>query len=488
MQRSPSDAAAMEAAMWADIADRLAIGAVRTSRVEVSEQVARCDLVAQRAAYIVALAGSMATTVARSAARTAKNASDLAREATAWQHICDIAADQADSLAKETERIRADGAEHMMLRGGSDNSSSAAEQRPQFAASHERASAAETRVLELHTREVAARADLESKAAQLQQLERDTVNLRKSIESLRQEEANARRSLEDRQRDSLDARRQLERDLEMLKAEVRAARDAAENAKIDATAANDERDAALQRLSESRRAAQELHHQQQQENQQRQQQQQQQLLKQPRELEDAGVVDRADDPYKGSAYRQEASRESFSTSAEEVSPRGTTNAYRARSRPVGEAGPPGTTIESGLAALQNVRNQLRDLRGQSSTSSPRSPQRGQGGDSQPSSFRHASPTNGAIFNSAYGSLGADGTPTLHRAQTYAGPSPHSGSSLIGAARLRTSASMILESNHAAGPSPWKQRLLKLQGDLRTLRSELGATGGVPAGASPSATR
>ena len=50
------DVAALEAAMWADISDRLAVGAARTSAVEVTEQLARCDIIAQRASYVAALA------------------------------------------------------------------------------------------------------------------------------------------------------------------------------------------------------------------------------------------------------------------------------------------------------------------------------------------------------------------------------------------------------------------------------------------------
>jgi TolA-binding protein len=516
-----SDAAAMEAAMWADIADRLAIGVARTSAVEVAEQLARCDLVAQRAAFVINLATSLATRNLEAAALAARDASALASEVSAWQQVLDAAAAEAVRIVENTfatatasadsgrhvgNNERAPVAEHQTQQPVPVNSNgdqsvaataaataaAAAAKAAESAArqAQERQAAAEARVLELQTRELTARAQVDTHRDEVGRLERDASELREAVSRLRREEADVAAALQARQAASLSTRRDLEGQLEGLRVDLGAAKDHLGSLRLDIVQAEDDRRHAQAAADEARRTA------------------------------AGGMGARSSAP--AAPAQRHLSDSSFGSAAGSAGGVGSdeTHAPRAATRdlhgdftsaaaplrhhspprqldervgsvrfeatsdrhaPVGGSNtangltsadarsPPRRrqgneqTIESGLAALQSVREQLRDLRGQAG-----SPPRGEGGAGSPLLGNAAGSFSSASFDGL--------SPTLQRANTGPAGRDTSGASLIASSRLRTSASMILDANHAAGPSPWKQRLLKLQGDLRTLRSELGSSG------------
>jgi hypothetical protein len=459
-----ADIAALEAAMWADLSDRLALGTIRSSYVEVSEQLARCELIGQRAAYVMKLSSSLASLSLKVAARAASQASAAAAEVVGWQRVLDAAAHEATRIAAEASHVAAAKAVSSVIHPTTTTDSTLDEARLRQA--QDRIGAAEAKVLELHTREMAASADVNARHAEVSRLAHEAESLRASIEALRGEQSTAERALQERQRDSLVLRRDLELQLEGLKVDARAAKSHLESIRIDITEAEAARDALRSDSAAAESGA-------------RQQVLQQQQRHNARAVEsepaspnrvsvhrDSVHDERAHSGEYASAYRADPSaitRVESSSFGDTVRSQGSPTSFTngaTRSRrlpPQGEQ-----TIESGLAALQSVREQLRDLRGQSSPRdlSPRSPRATTGSFSSPSF--HADPSS------------------LHRASTAVYPPARDNAGLIGAARLRTSASMILESTTAQGPSPWKQRLMKLQGDLRTLRSELGAPTATPA--------
>jgi hypothetical protein len=524
-----SDAAAMEAAMWADIADRLAVGVARTSAVEVTEQLARCDLVAQRAAFVINLATSLATRNLEAAALAARDASALASEVSAWQQVLDAAAAEAVRIVENTSATvtssadsgrhvgnneRAPVAEHQTQQPvpGNNNSdqsvaataaataAAAAARAAESAArqAQERQAAAEARVLELQTRELSARAQADTHRDEVGRLERDASELREAVSRLRREEADVAAALQARQAASLSTRRDLEGQLEGLRVDLGAAKDHLGSLRLDIVQAEDDRRHAQAAADDARRTAAGMGV-------------RSSVPAAPaqRHLSDssfgsaaggAGGVGSDDTHAPRAATRdlhgdfasaaaplrhhspprqldERVGSVRFEATSDSHAPVGGSNTANGMTSGGGGGGGGGAearspprrrygneqTIESGLAALQSVREQLRDLRGQAG-----SPPRGEGGAGSPLLGNAAGSFSSASFDGL--------SPTLQRANTGPAGRDTSGASLIASSRLRTSASMILEANHAAGPSPWKQRLLKLQGDLRTLRSELGSSG------------
>lgn len=247
--------------------------------------------------------------------------------------------------------------------------------------------------------------ELEDARKETQELAAEQSLLRQTIEGLKKEEAACQSALKARQTESLNERLTLEASLTQLRQDVAAAQDSMRTLAVQVNAAKEEHAAVTRETDRARDEA---------------------------RMQPAPVVENASEArsYAGSSSPPAAAALSHSAS---YSPRS--------NRP---------SIESGLAALQNVREQLREMREVSAAASPTSPPR-----SSPSA----------------------GSPTLRRAHSAYSPSAQSHEPFIGTARTeRSSASMIYEAQAAQGPSPWKQRLMKLQGDLRTLRSELGTTG------------